>query len=80
MRVLFGATAAFLLLTGAAFAQANQVIDAELLPENRAIDQQYRNALKRLPDPEPSHDPWGKVRESEKAAAKPKQASGKKTN
>lgn len=80
MRVLFATTAAFLLLTGAALAQANQVIDAELLPENRAIDQQYRNALKRLPDPEPSHDPWSKMRESEKSAAKPKQASGKKTN
>lgn len=80
MRVLFATTAAFLLLTGAALAQANQVIDPELLPENRAIDQQYRNALKRLPDPEPSHDPWSKMRESEKAAAKPKQTSGKKTN
>ena len=80
MRVLFGAATAFLLLTGAALAQANQVIDAELLPENRAIDQQYRSALKRLPDPEPSHDPWSKVRESEKTSAKPKQASSKKNN
>ncbi len=80
MRVLFAATAAFLLLTGAALAQANQVIDPELLPENRAIDQQYRSALKRLPDPEESHDPWSKVRESEKTAAKPKQTSGKKAN
>jgi hypothetical protein len=80
MRVLFAATTAFLLLTGAAFAQANQIIDPDMLPENRAIDQQYRSALKRMPDPEESHDPWSKVRESEKPATKPKQTSGKKIN
>ena len=65
MRVVFAAAASLLLLTSAALAQANTVIDPETLPENVAIDQKYRNALKRLPDPEASHDPWRSVRSSE---------------
>lgn len=65
MRVLFAAAATFLLLCAHAFAQANQVIDPEKLPENVAIDQKYRNALKRLPEPEASHDPWRAVRSVE---------------
>jgi hypothetical protein len=65
MKVLFAAAATLLLLCAHAFAQANQVIDPEKLPENVAIDQKYRNALKRLPDPEASHDPWRSVRSSE---------------
>jgi hypothetical protein len=65
MRVLFAAAASLLLLTASALAQANAVIDPETLPENIAIDQKYRNALKRLPDPEASHDPWRSVRSSE---------------
>jgi hypothetical protein len=65
MRVVFAAAASLLLLTSAALAQANAVIDPEMLPENIAIDQKYRNALKRLPDPEASHDPWRSVRSSE---------------
>jgi hypothetical protein len=67
-----------LLLTGAALAQANAIIDPETLPENVAIDQKYRNALKRLPDPQETNDPWRKIR-SEQNDAKDKQASGKKT-
>jgi hypothetical protein len=77
MRVLFAAAASLLLLTASALAQANAVIDPETLPENIAIDQKYRNALKRLPDPEASHDPWRSVRSSESDS---KSKSGKKAN
>jgi hypothetical protein len=65
MRVVFATAASLLLLTSAALAQANVVIDPEMLPENIAIDQKYRNALKRLPEPEASHDPWRSVRSSD---------------
>jgi hypothetical protein len=65
MKILFATAATFLLLCASALAQANTVIDPEKLPENIAIDQKYRNALKRLPDPEPVHDPWRSVRSSE---------------
>ena len=78
MKVPVVAAAVFLALTGAAWAQANTIIDPEMLPENRAIDQQYRNALKRLPDPAASHDPWGTVRSVEQENST-KQAAGKKT-
>jgi hypothetical protein len=81
MRVILAITA-LLLLAGSmssAFAQSGgTIIDPELLPENRAIDQQYRRALKRLPDPEGSHDPWGTVRSDSDNGAKAKQASGRK--
>lgn len=78
MRVLFAAGAAFLLLTASALAQANAVIDPEMLPENRAIDQQYRNTLRRLPDPKETNDPWSKFRAVETDnKAKP---AGKKSN
>ena len=78
MRVLFAAGAALLLLTANALAQANAVIDPETLPENRAIDQQYRNTLRRLPDPKDDNDPWGKFRSVEsESKAKP---VGKKPN
>lgn len=79
MRVLFATAAAFLLLTGAAFAQANTITDPEMMPENRAIDQQYRSALKRLPEPKDSNDPWNKVRAVEQTDPKAKPV-GKKTN
>jgi hypothetical protein len=81
MRVVFVITALLLLMGGmrSAFAQSGgTIIDPELLPENRAIDQQYRRALKRLPDPEESHDPWGSVRSDSDKGAKAKQASGRK--
>lgn len=79
MRVSFAAAVTFLLLTGAAFAQSSgTIIDPELLPENRAIDQQYRRALKRLPTPEASHDPWGTVRSGSENGGGAKQASGHK--
>jgi hypothetical protein len=77
MRVVLAAAASLLLLTASALAQANAVIDPETLPENIAIDQKYRNALKRLPDPEASHDPWRSVRSSESDS---KSKSGKKAN
>ncbi|HWK86355.1 MAG TPA: hypothetical protein VNQ34_02500 [Xanthobacteraceae bacterium] len=77
MRILF-AGAAYLLLTAAAFAQANATIDPEMLPENRAIDQRYRNTLQRLPDGQESNDPWRKFRAVE-TESKPKPA-GKKSN
>ncbi len=80
MKVFIAIASAFLALTGAAFAQANQVIDPEMLPENRAIDQQYRSALKRLPDPKDNGDPWGKVRAAEPTDGKAKPVAGKKTN
>ena len=67
-----------MLLTAAAFAQANTTIDPEMLPENRAIDQRYRNTLQRLPDGEESNDPWRKSRPAE-TESKPKPA-GKKSN
>jgi hypothetical protein len=77
MRALF-AGAAYLLLTAAAFAQANTTIDPEMLPENRAIDQRYRNTLQRLPDGQESNDPWRKFRAVEsEGKAKP---AGKKSN
>jgi hypothetical protein len=79
MRAVFATAAAFLLLTGAAFAQANTIVDPEKLPEAVALDQKYRNALKRLPDPENTNDPWRTVRSVEQADGKNKQASGKKT-
>jgi hypothetical protein len=78
MRVVFATAATLLLLTGTALAQANAIIDPEKLPENVAIDQKYRNALKRLPDPEGANDPWRSVRSVEQDG-KAKQASGKKT-
>lgn len=78
MRILFAAGAAYLLLTAAALAQANTMIDPEQLPENRAIDQQYRNTLRRLPDGQDSNDPWRKFRAVE-TESKPK-STGKKSN
>jgi len=78
MRIL-AVAAVFLALTGAAFAQAgNTIIDPEMLPQNRAIDQQYRNALKRLPDSQGANDPWSKMRSVEQDSGN-KQASGKKS-
>lgn len=68
MKILLGAAAALLLLTGAAFAQASTIIDPETLPEGRALDQKYRNTLKRLPEPQVKHDPWGYVRGGDQKA------------
>jgi len=78
MRTVFAAAASLLLLTSAALAQANAIIDPEMLPENIAIDQKYRNALKRLPDPESTNDPWRSVRSSENDSSKAK--GSKKTS
>jgi hypothetical protein len=78
MRILFAAGVTYLLLTAAALAQANVTIDPEMLPENRAIDQRYRNTLQRLPDGQESNDPWRKFRAVEtEGKAKP---TGKKAN
>lgn len=81
MRVLL-TMIAFLALSGAAFAQANAIIDPETLPEGRALDQRYRSTLKRLPDPPAKHDPWGYVRASgdQKAGAQKPDIRKRETN
>jgi hypothetical protein len=68
---------AFVALTGAAFAQATTIVDPELLPEGRALDQKYRNTLKRLPEPETKHDPWGYVRASGDQKSEKKREAGR---
>lgn len=69
------ALAALMIWSGAAFAQANAIIDPETLPEGVALDQRYRSTLKRLPEPKVTHDPWGYVRASEQKSDDKKRES-----
>lgn len=78
MRILL-AVIALAVWSGAAFAQASAIIDPETLPAGRALDQKYRNTLKRLPEPQVKHDPWGYVRagSEQNASTRKKETSAK---
>jgi len=71
-----------MVLTGPVFAQGVNLVMPERgltneeIERNKAIDEAYRNAKKKIPDQKPSSDPWGNVRASGSpsqpaAAAKP---------
>lgn len=61
------ATALFLLLTGAAYAEDSipllgPVMRPEDMPQAKQREQSYRDGLSKIPEPKGSHDPWGNVR------------------
>ncbi len=73
LRAGFFAAAALLALSaGHAYAQSDSkvVVDPDDLPQNKALDRQYREMLNRVPDGKDANDPWGTVRGAEAPTTK----------
>jgi hypothetical protein len=79
-----------MVLAGPAFAQGLNLVmpdrglTNEEIERNKAIDEAYQNAKKKIPEQKPSSDPWGNVRASGSssqpaAPAKPAQQKTTKT-
>jgi len=91
LRKLIQAGAALALLTGTAYAQTGFPMPSmslggdkppptpEQVERQKAIDNAYNNATKKIPDKQGAADPWGTVRPSQppaKSTANPPPAKG----
>jgi hypothetical protein len=81
LRKLIQVGAIVTLMTGAAAAQdtvgiplnARKTLTKEDIDKQRATDDAYRAAMKKIPDKRSSDDPWGNVRQAAPTTAKNKQ-------
>jgi hypothetical protein len=81
LRKLIQVGAIVTLMTGAAAAQdtvgiplnARKTLTKEDIDKQRATDDAYRAAMKKIPDKPSSDDPWGNVRPAAPTTAKNKQ-------
>ncbi len=60
---------------GVNLAPMDKRLTNEEIERNKAIDEEYKATIKKIPDQKPSNDPWGNVRGagSSQPAAKPTQ-------
>ena len=81
LRKLIQAGAIVILMTGAAAAQdtvgiplnARKTLTKDDIEKQKATDEAYRAAMKKIPDKASSGDPWGNVRPAAPTTARNKQ-------